>query len=59
METDYGSEAGWRTPWEIFDEEDAQQSVDIAKHTVQLATQMLDAVRSASDQEMDMSSDLS
>ena len=40
METDYGSEHGWRTPWELFDEDDARQSLAIAESAVVLAQQV-------------------
>ncbi|HEC35028.1 MAG TPA: HEPN domain-containing protein [Anaerolineae bacterium] len=37
IQTDYGDEAGGLTPWELFDEEDARQALDIAGEAVELA----------------------
>jgi HEPN domain-containing protein len=37
IQTDYGDEAGGRTPWELFDEEDARQALLIAGEAVSLA----------------------
>lgn len=37
METDYGSELGWRTPWELFDEKDARQAIAVAEQAAKLA----------------------
>lgn len=41
MDTDYGSEADWRTPWELFGKSEAQQSIDIAENAVRLAGQIV------------------
>jgi HEPN domain-containing protein len=41
MDTDYGSEANWRTPWELFGESDAQQSISIAENAVILAGEIV------------------
>jgi HEPN domain-containing protein len=43
MDTDYGSEANWRTPWELFGESDAQQSLGIAENAVDLACQIVES----------------
>lgn len=37
IQTDYGDEAEGRTPWELFDEEDARQALTIAVEAVGLA----------------------
>ena len=37
VQTDYGDEMGGRTPWELFDDTDARQSVAIAEEAVDLA----------------------
>ena len=37
MQTDYGDEAGGRTPWELFNESDARQALAIAEEAVALA----------------------
>jgi HEPN domain-containing protein len=35
--TDYGDESMWRTPWEIFREDDAKQAFSVASEAVTLA----------------------
>jgi len=42
--TDYGDESQWRTPWEIFDEDDARNSLTIAEKAVELAEQVVKQV---------------
>jgi HEPN domain-containing protein len=37
IQTDYGDEGTGRTPWELFDEADAQQALAMAEEAVQLA----------------------
>jgi HEPN domain-containing protein len=37
VQSDYGDEAGARTPWEIFDEDDARQALEVAEEAVRLA----------------------
>ena len=37
VQTDYGDEMGGRTPWELFDEEDARQALTRAEEAVSLA----------------------
>lgn len=37
VQTDYGDEMGGRTPWELFDEEDARQALARAQDAVSLA----------------------
>ena len=37
MQSDYGDEAGARTPWELFNEDDARQALGIAEEAVRLA----------------------
>lgn len=41
VETDYGDEAGWRTPWELFDEADAERTLHLAEEAVSLAGQIV------------------
>jgi hypothetical protein len=41
IQTDYGDEAGGRTPWELFDEEDARQALAMAEEAVALAKQII------------------
>jgi HEPN domain-containing protein len=31
VQSDYGDEGGWRTPWELFDEPDARQALTFAE----------------------------
>jgi hypothetical protein len=35
--SDYGDEVGRRTPWELFDEMDAQQALKLAEDAASLA----------------------
>lgn len=44
VQTDYGDEAGGRTPWELFDEEDARQALAIAEEAVILANRVVKEV---------------
>jgi len=37
IQTDYGDEAGGLTPWELFDQDDAQQALAMAEEAVDLA----------------------
>jgi len=37
IQTDYGDEVGGRTPWELFDEADARQTLALAEEAVVLA----------------------
>ncbi len=41
VQTDYGDELEGLTPWEIFGEEDAQQSVKIAEEALTLAMKII------------------
>lgn len=41
IESDYGDETGWRTPWELFDEADAQQALSLAEDALSLAKQLV------------------
>lgn len=36
-QSDYGDEAGWKTPWELFSEADARQALALADEAVRLA----------------------
>lgn len=40
IQSDYGDEAGGRTPWELFDEADAKQAFGLADEAAHLARQM-------------------
>ena len=37
IQTDYGDEVGGRTPWELFDEADARQTLALAEEALTLA----------------------
>jgi HEPN domain-containing protein len=37
IQTDYGDETGGRTPWELFDRDDAQQALELARQATELA----------------------
>lgn len=41
IQTNYGDEAGGRTPWELFDEEDARQALAVAGEAVTLAERLV------------------
>lgn len=41
IQTDYGDEVGGRTPWELFDEADAQQALTFAQESVSLANTII------------------
>ena len=41
IQTDYGDEVGGRTPWELFDEEDAHQAFAIAGEAVSRAERIV------------------
>lgn len=41
VQTDYGDEAEGRTPWELFDEADASQALNVAEEAVGLAEQIV------------------
>jgi HEPN domain-containing protein len=41
VQTDYGDEVGGRTPWELFDDEDARQSLAIAEEALALARSVI------------------
>ncbi len=41
VQTDYGDEMGGRTPWELFDEDDAQQAIAMAEEAVKLAQEII------------------
>lgn len=49
VQSDYGDEGGGRTPWEIFDEPDAQHALQFAEEAVTLAHEI--AERSRAEQE--------
>jgi HEPN domain-containing protein len=40
-ESDYGDEANWRTPWEIFDQTKAREALEIAEEAVRLSQQII------------------
>ena len=42
IRTDYGDEVAGRTPWELFDEEDAIQACAIGEEAVALATTIVE-----------------
>lgn len=41
IQTDYGGETGGLTPWELFDQEDARQSLAMAEEAVELAAAVI------------------
>ena len=41
VQSDYGDEAGGRTPWELFADDDARQALTIAEKAVSLAKQII------------------
>jgi len=41
VQTDYGDETGGRTPWEVFEEEDARQALAIAEEAASLADRLV------------------
>jgi HEPN domain-containing protein len=41
IRSDYGDEAGWQTPWDLFDAADAEEALNIAENAVHLAKQLL------------------
>ncbi len=40
VETDYGEESSWKTPWELFGETDARKAFGLAEEAVQLTRQL-------------------
>lgn len=44
IQTDYGDEVGGRTPWELFDEADARQTLALAEEAVALARTVIQEV---------------
>lgn len=40
-QSDYGDEAAWKTPWELFSEADAKQAVTLADEAVRLARELV------------------
>jgi HEPN domain-containing protein len=41
IQTDYGDEIGGRTPWELFDEEDARRALQMAEEAFSLAEHLI------------------
>lgn len=41
VQSDYGDEAGGRTPWELFDRDTARQALDLAEEVAELSQQLL------------------
>ena len=41
VQTDYGDEVEGRTPWELFDEADAEQALVVAEEAVSIADQLI------------------
>lgn len=41
IRSDYGDEAGGRTPWELFSEADARQAFDLAERAAEHATEIV------------------
>jgi HEPN domain-containing protein len=40
-QSDYGDEAAWKTPWELFGEADAKQALRLADEAVRLAQELV------------------
>jgi HEPN domain-containing protein len=40
-QSDYGDEAAWKTPWELFSEADAKQALGLANEAVRLARELV------------------
>jgi HEPN domain-containing protein len=51
VQTDYGDETLRRTPWELFDEDDAKQAVNMAVEAASLAQTILSDFESKTDDE--------
>lgn len=49
LESAYGDEATWRTPWELFDEQQARDALRAAEEAVSLATHIIQATEAASE----------
>jgi HEPN domain-containing protein len=41
IRSDYGEEATFQTPWELFDRQDAQEAVRVARETLALAREIV------------------
>lgn len=41
IHSDYGEEATFKTPWELFDQADAQRAVQVARQALSLAREIL------------------
>lgn len=50
VQTDYGDETSGLTPWDLFDEDDAAQSLVLAEESVALAEAILSGAQKASDE---------
>ncbi len=48
IQTDYGDEMEGRTPWELFDEMDARQALELAEEALVLAKDIIQEVRNES-----------
>lgn len=44
VETDYGEESAWKTPWELFGESDAQKAFSLAEEAVGLTKKLFEKV---------------
>lgn len=42
IESSYGDENEFRTPWDLFDKSDAERALAIASDAVRLATKLID-----------------
>ena len=47
VQTDYGDETLGRTPWELFDEDDAQRAVSMAVEAASLAQAIVAEIKPA------------
>lgn len=48
IQTDYGDEMAGRTPWELFDESDARQALELAEEALALAEDIIQEVQDES-----------
>jgi len=48
-ESDYGDEASWQTPWELFDEADAREALRSAEEAVILLQQLIPPLEADQD----------
>ncbi|RLB37494.1 MAG: hypothetical protein DRH12_14260 [Deltaproteobacteria bacterium] len=50
IQTDYGDELHGLTPWELFDEQDASEALEVARRVVHIARQMVESLQGDDDE---------